>query len=378
MLRKISFFVFLFFVSCLYAQNGTFKSYYPSGKVASRMSFIKDVLEGSSFWYYENGNIKSEKNYTNGILNGYQREYYENGLLKSEHHYLNGVLDGVSKSYFENGSPNEFKNFDEGQLKRVTTLEYDSLYIAPLSAYNAGKQKKNIENNDFICSLEICPEPVGGIEEIESKIIYPELAIQYHLEGFVLISAKINKRGKAENIKVIKGLGLGCDEAAINAVKRTKFIPGRNNGDEIETEVTFKLNFNIPNKKISEDIAELTETSESGELINKEEVNSGSNFISCDIDECPQPIGGILELLSKLRYPPHAKRNNVSGEVILKAKIDEIGFVVGTEIIKGLGYGCDEAAKSVVLKTQFYPGKINGKDSESEIQITIPFIISED
>lgn len=378
MIRKISFFIFLFFVSNLFAQNGTLKTYYSSGKVASRLSFIKDVLEGSSFWYYENGNIKSEKNYTNGILNGYQREYYENGLLKSELHFLNGVLDGVSKSYFENGSPHEFKNYDEGQLKRVNTLEYDSLYIAPLSAYSAGKQKKNIENNDFICPLEICPEPVGGLEEIETKIIYPELALQYHLEGYVLISAKVNKRGKAENIKVIKGLGLGCDEAAVDAVKQTNFIPGRNNGDEIETEVTFKLNFNIPDKKISAEIAELTENSESEELISKEEVNNESNFISCDIDECPQPIGGILELLNKLRYPPHAKRNNVSGEVILNAKIDDIGFVVGTEIIKGLGYGCDEAAKSVVLKTQFRPGKINGKDSETEIQIIIPFIISEE
>lgn len=374
--KQISFVIFLFALTTIFAQNGTVKTYYPSGKVASRQSFIKDVLEGSSFWYYENGNLKAEKSYSNGVLNGYQREYYENGLLKAELHFTNGIFDGVSKRLFDNGSPKEFITYDNGQLLKVTKLDYDSLYIAPLSAYNAGKQKKNIENNDFICPLEICPEPVGGIEEIESKIVYPELALQYHLEGFVMISATVNKRGKAEKIKVIKGLGLGCDEAAVAAVEKTKFIPGRNNGDEIETEVTFRVNFDIPEKDKDQNII-VEETIAVDETSGITDNNNSINFITCEIEECPQPIGGILELLKKLRYPPHAKRNNVSGEVILKAKIDEIGFVVGTEIIKSLGYGCDEAAKSVVLKTQFKPGKNNGKDTGIEIQIIVPFILED-
>ena len=105
---------------------------------------------------------------------------------------------------------------------------------------------------------------------------------------------------------------------------------------------------------------------------------SESSFITCDTENCPKPIGGITQLLKILRYPPNAKRNNISGEVVLKAKVNEIGFVISTEVLKGLGYGCEEAAKSALIKTQFEPAKKNNIDVESIIEVIIPFILDKE
>jgi TonB family protein len=377
MIKLISVFVFLLISIIINAQNGTVKTYYSSGKVESRVSFVDEILEGTSFWYYENGNIKTERNYSNGKLNGLIRNFYEDGLIKDETHIANGILHGVFRSYYENGGLHEIKTYQEGQLINVNTLEYDSFYIASLAEYNAGKKKNNIENNDFICSVEICPEPIGGIEEIESNIIYPELARKFGLEGSVLISTTINKYGKPENIKVIQDLGLGCSEAAIEAVKKTKFIPGRENGNEISTSVTFTLNFNLYNDNKKTDAIVIEDLSKTNQVqdLNESEIEDRKIFVTCIVDECPKPIGGITELLTKLRYPAQAKRKNISGEVVVQAKVNDIGFVISADVIKSLGYGCDEAAKSVVIKTQFEPGKINGKDSDSIIEITVPFIL---
>jgi protein TonB len=281
------------------------------------------------------------------------------------------MLDGIFKSFYDNGGIKEVKNYREGELISSRSISYDENYIAPLSAYKEGKNHRKSETDDFICELEICPEPVGGIEEIESNIIYPLLARQYRLEGSVLITAKINAKGVAENIRVIKGLGLGCSEAAIEAVKSTKFVPGKNNGDIVETDVTFKLNFKI---REAQDRVEFS-AAKTNEAELKTEKTESTNFIVCEIDECPRPAGGITELLKNLRYPPNAKRNNISGEVKLKVKVDELGFVISTEVIEGLGYGCDEAAQSAVIKTQFEPGKQNGKETESIIEIVVPFIL---
>lgn len=370
-MKFITVIILIFFIRIISAQNGNVKTYYASGKVESRTSYVKDVLEGISYKYYENGNLKLAINYSNGKLSGVTKSYYPSGLIKEEIQYRDGMLDGVYKLYYENGGLKEVRTYNKGELINSRDLEFDKNYIAPLSAYSEGKN--NIKNNaeDFICELDICPEPANGIEEIESKIVYPVLARQYKLEGSVLITARINQRGIPENIRVIKGLGLGCSEAAIEAVKQTKFIPGKHNGEIKETDITFKLNFRI---KEAEDKPSLFDTN-INEVIISEKENESKYFINCEIDECPRPIGGITELLKNLRYPPYAKRNNISGEVKLKVKVDDLGFVISTEVIEGIGYGCEEAAQSAVIKTQFEPGKLNGKNVESNIEITVPFIL---
>ncbi|MCW8848664.1 MAG: TonB family protein [Melioribacteraceae bacterium] len=378
MIKLIIVTLFLGLNVLLIGQNGTVKTYFPSGKVESRVGFVNEILEGTSYWYYENGNVKLEKNYSNGKLNGVVKSFYKSGLVKEEIRYSNGMLDGVSREYYENGGLAEVKTYEFGQLVNRKSISYDDSYIAPLSEYEAGKKKNRLEFEDFICSVNICPEPVGGIEEIESNIKYPEMAKQYNLEGRVLISATISKKGIPKNIKIVKGLGLGCDEAAITAVLNTKFVPGRNNGDEVESDVTFPLNFKLP--KTDQD--KLAVNSENLFDQNEEDLennvqSASKNFITCDAEICAEPEGGIIELLNKLRYPPNAKRNNIAGDVIVQVKINELGFVILTEIVKSLGYGCDEAAQSAIIKTQFKPAKNNGTEVESITEITVPFILDE-
>ena len=375
-LLTVTFFLILNF--SFFSQNGIVKTYFSTGKVESRVAFVGEVLEGTSYWYFGNGYIKTEKNYSNGKLNGLIRNYYDSGLLKDEIRYSNGMLHGVSRKYYENGALSEVITYENGQLITLNQIDFDPQYIAPLSAYEAGKKKNKLENNDFLCSIEICPEPIGGIEEIESNIVYPELAKQYNLEGSVLVLANISKRGVASKIRVIKSLGLGCDEAAIQAVKNTKFIPGMNKGNEVESEVSFSLNFRIP--KIEEN---LIAQNNSGEIASEESnknrigIEANKKFITCDAEICAEPEEGIIGLLNKLRYPPNAKRNKISGDVIVKAKINELGFVISTEIVKSLGSGCDEAAQSAIIKTQFTPAKSNGIDIESIVEIVVPFILKE-
>lgn len=369
MLKKILI-IYLFICGVnLLAQNGILKTYYSSGKISSRLSFAKDVLVGKSFWYFKNGNLKEEKDYSNGRLNGISRTYYENGLIRSEFRYNMGVLDGVQKYYYSNGGLDYIRNYTFGKLISEKIFEYDTLYIAPLSAYKEGQVKKTLDNTDFICSIDVCPEPIGGIEEIQSNLIYPKLAKQFQLEGSVLIRVNVLRNGNIGDIEILKGLGLGCDEAAINAVKKTKFVPGMQNGKPVNADVTFTIFFNLKENTLQKSVVK---NSKKAENIND---NSDESYIKCSLEKCPKPIGGITELLSNLRYPPQAKRNKIEGEVQIKVSINEFGFVVGAEVLKGIGYGCDEAAKSLLLKTQFIPAKEDGKEIPSEAEITIPFIL---
>lgn len=86
-----------------------------------------------------------------------------------------------------------------------------------------------------------------------------------------------------------------------------------------------------------------------------------------------KPVGGIAAIYDKLVYPDGARENNIQGTVDVVAFIDEKGNVVDTKIENGLGYGCDEAAKTAVKYTRFVPGKLNDEPVKSQLKISLEF-----
>ncbi len=92
---------------------------------------------------------------------------------------------------------------------------------------------------------EVMPEPKGGIEGVYSKIQYPKVAQQVGIQGKVYLLIYINENGDVDDVKVLKGIGAGCDEAAIDAVKNTKFTPGKDNGTAIKVKLSLPITFKL-------------------------------------------------------------------------------------------------------------------------------------
>jgi periplasmic protein TonB len=91
------------------------------------------------------------------------------------------------------------------------------------------------------------PTPIGGQAAIARNTIYPEIAKEAGIEGKVVVQAFINDKGVVEHCLILQGMpGTGLDDAAINAIKKTKFKPAkqrdRDVGVWISIPVTFKLN----------------------------------------------------------------------------------------------------------------------------------------
>ena len=76
--------------------------------------------------------------------------------------------------------------------------------------------------------------------------IYPLTARQAHLEGYVQLEAVVRRDGTIGDVRVLHGLGLGCTEAAIQALRRWRFEPGQRQGVPVdvffELTVDFRLN----------------------------------------------------------------------------------------------------------------------------------------
>jgi len=107
------------------------------------------------------------------------------------------------------------------------------------------EEKDNTEVFEFIPVAEVMPEPIGGIAEIQKKIVYPEFAVRAGITGKVFIKAFIDEKGNVKKTEIIKGIGAGCDEAAVAAVMKTKFKPGKQRGKPVRVQVSIPILFKL-------------------------------------------------------------------------------------------------------------------------------------
>jgi protein TonB len=63
------------------------------------------------------------------------------------------------------------------------------------------------------------------MEGLYKNISYPDVAKKAGVSGKVYLLAFINERGDVDNVKVIKGIGGGCDEAAVKVLDPQNSIP---------------------------------------------------------------------------------------------------------------------------------------------------------
>ena len=106
--------------------------------------------------------------------------------------------------------------------------------------------KEEIEEEPtYFVAVEEMPAPIGGIKGIQEKIIYPEIAKRAGVEGKVYVLAFVDESGDVTKAQIIKGIGAGCDEAALDAVLKTKFTPGKQRGKPVKVQVSIPIIFKL-------------------------------------------------------------------------------------------------------------------------------------
>jgi TonB family protein len=88
-----------------------------------------------------------------------------------------------------------------------------------------------------------------GYPSLVSKVDpeYTEQARRTGLSGTVLLRTVIDENGVPTQVAVIRGLGSGLDEKAIECVKQWRFHPAvTKDGRPIPVEVSLEVNFSLP------------------------------------------------------------------------------------------------------------------------------------
>ena len=101
----------------------------------------------------------------------------------------------------------------------------------------------DVSDEPFIEYPEELPSPVGGFNTLLEKLYYTEIARRADIEGSVTIAALINKYGEVVEAKIVKGIGGGLNEIALDAVLNTKFHPGKQRGIPVNVNTKITVRF---------------------------------------------------------------------------------------------------------------------------------------
>lgn len=205
------------------------------------------------------------------------------------------------------------------------------------------------------------PSPIGGFNAIRENLHYPELARRAGIEGTVILYVQIDEQGDVVNTRVIKSLGdNGCDEAAVEAIKKVKWIPAEADGKPVKVWISVPVRFKLSN----------------GDENQTDETKIKETFVP--FDEEPTPVGGFTAVHKNLQYPEIARKAGIEGAVLVYARINENGDVTDTKVLKSLGdNGCDEAAVEAIKKTKWNPAKQKGKPVAVWVTVPVRFKLSQ-
>ncbi|MBB2149066.1 energy transducer TonB [Pedobacter gandavensis] len=106
-----------------------------------------------------------------------------------------------------------------------------------------------VDNQIYNASgVEVYPEFEGGMKGwakyLQRNLRYPDLALEKDVQGRVMVSFVVEKDGSISDVKLISGIGSGCDEEALRVIRKSpRWKPGKQNEQTVRVRYTIPLAF---------------------------------------------------------------------------------------------------------------------------------------
>ena len=229
------------------------ETYYENGQLKALETYYENRQLKALETYYENGQLKNQEAYNEyGEYDSKIISYYENGQIKSKSNYIDGNLIGEKTTYLENGQI--IKLSDPPPRPSVPVASEDDLsddditvkdtVLDDFSDWEGPDALGRGPSEEFI-PYDQAPRPRTPLSDI---LVYPELAKEAGIEGKVYVKAFINVKGIVKSARIVTGVpNTGLDEAALKAVKKSRWYPARQRDKKVGVWITIPIDFSLTN-----------------------------------------------------------------------------------------------------------------------------------
>lgn len=110
------------------------------------------------------------------------------------------------------------------------------------------EEEEEFTDEEIFTIVEKMPEFPGGTEKLfrylGKNIEYPPMAKDAGIKGKVYVTFVVDRDGSITDVKVLRGIGGGCDEEALRVVKgMPKWTPGKQRGKSVRVQYNLPINF---------------------------------------------------------------------------------------------------------------------------------------
>jgi protein TonB len=111
-------------------------------------------------------------------------------------------------------------------------------------------EEEEVEEEEIFIVVEEQPSFPGGDRErirfLAENIEYPQLARESGIQGTVYVTFVVEKDGSVTDVRVMRGIGGGCDEEAVRVVKMMpQWKPGKQRGKPVRVQFNMPIRFTL-------------------------------------------------------------------------------------------------------------------------------------
>lgn len=187
---------------------------------------------------------------------------YKLSSVKSTYKPLATDLPHIHFTMILNGKTKGIKNADAGPGYLANIANRVDSLIADLDWKQVAKAENGDSGSSPVLDIQLQKDksayvmvdqeaeypggPMAMMEFIRKNIMYPELAKDAGVQGKVICNFTIGKDGEVSDVKIMKGIGYGCDEEAMRVVRMMpSWKPARMNGQPVETHMNLPVDFKL-------------------------------------------------------------------------------------------------------------------------------------
>ncbi len=121
-------------------------------------------------------------------------------------------------------------------------------YKAPVAVKQ--EEEKEVEEQEIFRVVENAPSFPGGdaarMKFLQDNIKYPQMARESGIQGTVYVTFVVERSGAVTDVKILRGIGGGCDEEALRVVRNMpKWEPGKQRGKPVRVQFNMPIKFTL-------------------------------------------------------------------------------------------------------------------------------------
>ena len=140
---------------------------------------------------------------------------------------------------------------DDMEIEDEIEIDVEADQETEVQDYIPVEEEEEEEEAQIFTVVESMPDFPGGdearIKYLNENIKYPQMARESGIQGRVFVTFVVEKDGCVTDVRVLRGIGCGCDEEAIRVIKNMpKWDAGKQRGKPVRVQfnmpILFKLN----------------------------------------------------------------------------------------------------------------------------------------